>query len=122
MLAGMRLSSAQVKILSDENARRFEDRCVEMIRKSWRDEAAHLDDAALREVVRERIASGARYGFTGQRDLFRFINLSFYLGLDFEQRPELDWAVELLERPRSDLGETAEEIIRLRERGRSGTR
>lgn len=111
MLPSMKLSSAQVRILSDEKARRFEDRCVEMIRSTWRAEAAHLDDAALREVVRERMTSAERYGFTGQRDLFRFINLSFYLGLDFERRPELTWAVEMLEHPMGDLGETVEAII-----------
>lgn len=118
----MKLSIAQVKTLSDENARRFEDRGVDLLRTTWRDEHAHLDDAAVREVVRERKESAARYGFTGKRDLHRYLNLSCYLGLDFERRPELGWAVELLERPSVDLGETVEEIIRIRERGRSGSR
>jgi hypothetical protein len=65
-------------------------------------------------VVRERIESAAAYGFDGERDLHRFINLSCYLGLDFERRPELSWVVELLlSRPMLDLGDKIEMIIRV---------
>jgi hypothetical protein len=107
----MRFTRAQIDALALSSARRFEERCVALLRTTWRDRFAPLDDDAVREAVRERIQAAARYGFTGQRDVYRFVNLSCYLGLDFEARPELDWTVALLRRPGVDLSRKVELIV-----------
>jgi hypothetical protein len=112
----MQFSRAQMDTLTEALLRDFEDSCFELLRTTWRHEFTHLDDAAVREVVRERVQSAERHGFTGQRDIHRFLNLSCYLGLDFERRPELSWAVDLLRRPGRDLGQTIERIVRRHER------
>ncbi len=107
----MNVSSAQVAALTDARLQEFEERCVALIRTTWRDAFAHLDDDAVRALVKERAEAAGRYGFTGQRDVYRFLNLSCYLGTDFERRPDLEWAVELLRRPGLDLGRKVELIV-----------
>jgi hypothetical protein len=108
----MQFSRAQLKTLSEARLRDFEERCVALLRTTWRDDFAHLDDEVVREVVRERRERAARYGFTGQRDVYRFLNLSCYLGLDFERRPENGWVVDILHDPAVDLGQKVEMIVR----------
>ena len=115
----MHFSIAQIQTLSDARLLGFEAQCVALLRTTWRADFAHLDDDAVRAVVRERRAAAARYGFTGQRDVYRFLNLSCYLGLDFERRPELAWAVDLLHRPGIDLGTKVELIVHRHETERA---
>jgi hypothetical protein len=86
----------QVVVLAAARRGFFVEQCVKLLRGTWTDDHEDLDGVQLRRLVRERIARAADFGLTTERELYRFLNLSAFLGHDFEWRPENEWIVVLL--------------------------
>jgi hypothetical protein len=66
-----------------------------------------LGEAAARSLARRAIERGREYGMETQLDFFRFFNLLFLLGADFDREP---WASEILS-DRNMQGSTKLEML-----------
>jgi hypothetical protein len=60
------------------------------------------NDSMLR-LVRSSIARAQKQGFTSQRDVALYANLTMMLGLDFDRDPQIPWAGRQLADPRITL-------------------
>jgi hypothetical protein len=92
----MVISRAQMNALSVSSIACFDDRVFRHLTKFFPYRIAEIGvDGARRLVVsgRER---AARHSFSSERDVCRFIDLAFILGLSFDT--EYAWAAEILGR------------------------
>lgn len=55
-----------------------------------------LGREGLRRTLTERLRRGRHHGFETERDLVKWVNLTFVLGEGFDRDPELPWAARIL--------------------------
>ena len=91
------IRDSQVTALESVAADGFVQRVMEAVREYWPDECLDLGEG-LAEMVRHGIARGESHRIVSQRGLFRYVNLMFLLGRDFDADPALPWAREILDR------------------------
>jgi len=89
------IRAAQFKALELGVALIFEDRLVEHAQIFFPAVCDRLGPK-LREAVGDSIALAARYGFRGQREACKFLNLQFSFGRSFDRDPRCRWAHPLL--------------------------
>ncbi len=90
---------AQLDAFADVALRRFEERAAEHVRRFFPDDAEALGDGDLRAVVRHGVARARGYDITRERDVYRYLNLMFTFGRDFDVDRRLPWAGEALRLP-----------------------
>jgi hypothetical protein len=73
----------------------FEDRLAEHARTYFPEVCDELGPE-LRETVADTVALAQRYGFSGQREICKFLNLRFSFGRSFDRDPQCRWAHPLL--------------------------
>jgi len=89
------IRAAQFKALEVGIILLFEDRLVEHARTYFPDACRQLGPD-LREAVVDSIALARQYGFRGQREACKFLNLQFSFGRSFDRDPRCRWAHPLL--------------------------
>ena len=91
----MVIRNAQMQALDAGVLRALEDRLMEHARTYFPNACARLD-GGLRETVAAAIASARAYGFDGQREICKYLNLQFFFGRNFDRDPACSWARPLL--------------------------
>src|ERR1700730_7854999 len=89
------MRSPQMTVLSEDLRRRFQHRLMDHAQRYFPDVCQMLG-YELRATVRTCIRRGQKYGFTSQRDLCKFLNLTFIFGREFDRDPRCGWATEIL--------------------------
>jgi hypothetical protein len=86
-----------------------------MVLRLVHDAPAPRDESAARDLVRLAVRKCLGYGIDMVADIQQFLRLMVTHSPDFETRPEMAWALALLERP--DLPGTAKTKILLKRLG-----
>ena len=89
------IRDAQLLVLSEGVLRTLEDRLIEHARTHFPAICAELKDD-LRPAIAAAIAGARRYGFNGQREICKYLNLVFVFGRHFDRDPACSWAHPLL--------------------------
>ena len=89
----MVIRQAQMRALSNNASRTFEDRMVVHLNKSFPNECRELGEPEVREWIRYGIQRASEYRITAQRDVCKYIDLMFVFGRDFDRDP---WASSIL--------------------------
>ncbi len=98
------------------------------VRKHFVEETENRSDEEILEHIRQAAGRAALYGFTSERDVYNYINISMLLGPDFDQAKESRWTRKFLVdknilSPSRRLDRLYEELTRrleLEERGVEG--
>ncbi|MBZ5625994.1 MAG: hypothetical protein LAQ69_45995 [Acidobacteriia bacterium] len=91
-------------IIRNEQMRAFEVPLFEgwveaHVRQYFPSKCASMQSGELQKRIREGIAKGRRYGFSGDADVCRFVDISIVLGAGFDDDPRLPWARDILNDP-----------------------
>jgi hypothetical protein len=60
------------------------------------DQCASLGEEGLRARIESGMAKAEAFGLLAEQDVAGLIHFTFEAGADFDQRPELEWAVAVL--------------------------
>ena len=82
--------------LSSYMLKQFEDRLFEHVKKVFPERTAKLGDQETRAQVQRGIGRAQRHYVTRENDVARYVDLQFLVGEDFEQRPQMAWANDIL--------------------------
>lgn len=85
----------QLAALREERLQKMEDRLMEHASQYFPEVCAQLRET-LREAVKASMAQASRYGFEGEREVCKYLNLQLRFGRDFDRDPECWWAHPLL--------------------------
>jgi hypothetical protein len=100
---------SQIEALRTQLRGRFERAMLAHLRESFPAKYAELGETVVRDLIDVGSAKAPRYGLVVERDVGSLIHFMFDADPEFDQRPELGWAVEALE---EDL-EPSEKLERL---------
>ena len=87
----------QMEAFSEYTRRDFENRLIMHISEIIPAEAANMPEGGLRDRVRQAVDKALGYGIEAEEDVLLFVDFTFELGQDFEQTPEYDWALNILQ-------------------------
>lgn len=93
----MKIRDEQLEAFTEDRTAKFEQYMVDHLRRWIPDQCAELGQEEVRKRIRNGIDRAAMHDIYGQRDLARFIDLTFVLGPRFVQGPEHPWARRILE-------------------------
>ena len=86
--------------LSAAVLKRFEERMVVHLRRTFPVETRDVNNTDFRRLVHGGIERAESYGVTDNIDLERFLELTVRYGSDFDTRGDTAWAGEILNDPR----------------------
>src|SRR3954447_25898419 len=92
------LRRSQIQVLSEVAVDRFVHRLSHEIARWFPERTADLGIPALRRRVRSNVEEARRLGFPTERQVARFVAITFALGEGFHRR--YDWARRILADPR----------------------
>ena len=92
----MMIRSEQIKALSKDNAKTFEERMAVHLRKCFRSRCDAMGEQKVLETIRYGVDRAASYDVKSERDLCRYIDLMMVFGRDFDRSPDLPWASKIL--------------------------
>ena len=87
---------SQIDALGVAMMQRFEDQLLGKMETVFSRETDRLGDDGMRAVVHLGMARARGHGFSADEDIFAFVALAFMLGTNFDEDPQLPWAVEAL--------------------------
>lgn len=85
-------------ILARMGERAAEERALKHLRRCVPQTCESMPETTLREIVARGHALANRYGFRDEFDFFRYLNLMFVLGFDFDTDARYPWAARSLNR------------------------
>jgi hypothetical protein len=94
-----RIRREQFEALSRTLRKSFEDRMVVHLRKFFPELCTSLGEDATRARISEGIRRAKAYRIVAERDVCRYIDLTFALGPDFDRDEALPWARQILNDP-----------------------
>jgi hypothetical protein len=77
----------------------FENRMVSHIKEFFPQQAEHLGEAGIRDLIRYGIQRAATYQFELEPDVCNYIDFMLVFGRDFDRDPALSWASCILNDP-----------------------
>lgn len=86
------IRKTQLDALGAHVTRRFENRLVDHLRRSFPGQTASETDEGLRSICSYGRERARHHGFRSQRDICRYINLMLVFGRDFDRDPRHPWA------------------------------
>src|SRR5262245_24659202 len=92
------IRKAQMDTLDAYSRRAFRRRMLEHVMADFPGRAGELGAERLQRLLEGSIDKGVDYGMSSEEDLQGFIDLTVELGVDFEERADMQWAKEILER------------------------
>lgn len=87
-----KLRREQLRVLEGAARRAFEERLAAHLRTYFPGQCQALGEAGVREAIVYGVGRAARWGFTGEREVCKYLNLMFTFGRDFDTDPALPWA------------------------------
>ncbi|WP_437767842.1 hypothetical protein WME77_12760 [Sorangium sp. So ce764] len=90
------IRDAQMAAFEAEGLKRYKAHLVESVKKHWPERSAALGDEGVRGEVDRAIERADGYGIVSQKDVFRYLNVSFMLGAGFDTDPTYPWAEAIL--------------------------
>jgi hypothetical protein len=66
------------------------------LREFFSDESERLGEAKIRQAIRHGIRRAEQHRITAQRDVAKYIDLTFTFGFDLDSNPAFPWAAEIL--------------------------
>jgi hypothetical protein len=90
------IRNSQLQVFGEQQSLQFIDAAFSHLERCFPGKLETLGEAVARDVIRRGIDRARRHGFTTQRLVCRFIDLTLVLGVEFDQ--DLRWAVEILQR------------------------
>lgn len=93
------IRDSQMAVLGRANDVETEDRAVGHLQHCIPGVCASLGEPALREVIRWGRKRARRYEIENEADFFRYLNLMFMFGFEFDTNPEYPWASRSLTAP-----------------------
>jgi hypothetical protein len=92
------IRKAQMDTLDAYSRAAFRRRVFQHVTADFPERSAELGAEGVQRLVEGAIAKGVDYGISSEDDLQGFVDLSVELGPDFEERADLQWAREILEK------------------------
>jgi hypothetical protein len=89
----------QMAVLQQAMETRFEKWLAGQIRAGYPQETKELDDNVMQERIRHGIARIEGYGIRDEESVAGYVELTFKIGSDFEDRPDMSWARRILDDP-----------------------
>jgi hypothetical protein len=86
----------QMALLAAESEARTEDRAVAHLQNCIPDSCAMLSDTELRHIIRWGRRRSRHYEIEREFDFFRYLNLMFMFGLQFDTNLKYPWAMQTL--------------------------
>lgn len=86
----------QMKVLSQEEVRKYVERVAVHLRKYFPRQCDAQGEAQLRDTIQRGIRRAAGYGIITQREVCKFIHLMIVFGRDFDTDQRYPWAEEIL--------------------------
>ena len=87
---------AQMEVLARVLDAGTEDRALAHLRNCIPEVCATLSETELREIVHWGRKRSRRYGIEREYDFFRYLNLMFMFGFEFDTDPQYPWAARTL--------------------------
>lgn len=82
--------------LSAYMRKQFEDRLTDHVTRVFPQQTGKLGPEETRAQVQRGIERAQRHYVTRENDVARYVDLQFLVGEEFEQRPQMAWANEIL--------------------------
>ena len=86
----------QIEVLGRQSAAGMEDRAVRHLRGCIPDVCAGLPEDRLRAIIRWGRTRSASHGIDREFDFFRYLNLMFMFGFEFDVDSRYPWAARAL--------------------------
>ncbi len=96
------IRSSQMEAFRAHMRRQFEDRMVAHVWKVFPDQCEDLGGEVVRDAARHGIERAEAHGFSVERDVCRYVDLTFLFGRDFDTDRSLPWAAAILADSRFD--------------------
>lgn len=93
------IRAAQMAVLAKVAESGLEDRAVSHLRSCIPEVCASMTEGELREVIRWGRKRARRYGIEREYDFFRYLNLMFMFGFEFDTDPQYSWGARVLNKP-----------------------
>lgn len=90
------ITAHQMKVLASSSEVQTEDRALRHLRNCIPEVCAALSEAELRDIIRWGRKRSQQYGIEREYDFFRYLNLMFMFGFEFDKRPQYPWAIRTL--------------------------
>jgi hypothetical protein len=104
----------QMAALTKVEVRTVEDRTLDHIRKTFPLKFGALGEEKTREIIQYGVKHVAKYGFKGDPDVTKYIEVMVLFGRDFDADPQLPWAGAILrkrKKPASKISALHEEAV-----------
>lgn len=92
------IRKAQMDTLDAHSRQDFRRRMFRHVMADFPKRAGELGAERLQRLVDSSIERGVGYGISSEEDLQMFVDLNVELGSDFEERADLQWTKDVLER------------------------
>jgi hypothetical protein len=99
---------------------RFEEDLAVSLRDNWPTICARLTEDRLTATIKHGVARAAFYGISSENGIFRYLNLMFLLGIDFDIDPKFEWAASILQDPSLSPSLKLDLLVRLARRHVAG--
>lgn len=86
----------QMRLLAASGEAQTEDRARAHLKSCIPDSCALLSDDELRDIIRWGRRRSRHYGIEREYDFFRYLNLMFMFGFQFDTNPKYPWAKQSL--------------------------
>ena len=92
----LRIRPEQMKVLSDNMLRQFEERVYMHLLKWRHKQCTEVGEETVRASIQEGIERAANYGITRKRNVIIFLDVMYVLCPSFDTDPRFPWAREIL--------------------------
>jgi hypothetical protein len=92
------IRKAQMDTLDAYSRQAFLRRLLQHVMSDLPQRAAELGAEGAQRLVEASVAKGVDYGISSEDDLQGFVDLTVELGPDFEERDDMQWARQVLEK------------------------
>ena len=93
----MIIRKGQMEALSIYMMKSFVDRMVKHVKQTYRVKFEKQGEEAIRERIRSGIERADYYGIIVEREVAKFIDLTFMIHPGFDTHPEAPWIGEILD-------------------------
>jgi len=91
------IRAAQMAAFYDVAVEKYVADSLPRIQRRFAADYARLGRGGVEALVREGVARARRYAVEADAEVDRFIDLMLTVGVDFDSRPEMEWAANILE-------------------------
>jgi len=86
----------QLSALRGVRQKEYEKRLAAHLKRYFPDTCAELGEKGLIDALRHGVERAKSYGIQAERDVVKYLNLTFVFGRDFDIDPRFPWAASML--------------------------